>query len=124
MLITKSYKRILNSGKGSRAVVILMPKQLENFVNVLLSNRHKYISQDNYYEFAIPESKIKWCNGDLAIRLLTHKIELQHPKASASYKLRKQIATVMQILNLTKDNIKQFASFMEHTFKKHDEYYE
>ncbi|CAH1374502.1 unnamed protein product [Tenebrio molitor] len=49
-------------------------------------------------------------------------MELQHPETISSNKLRKQIATVMQILNLTKDEAKQFANFMGHTEKTHNEY--
>jgi hypothetical protein len=51
-------------------------------------------------------------------------MELQHPETISSNKLRKQIATVMQILNLTKDEAKQFANFMGHTEKTHNEFYE
>lgn len=123
-LLTKSYKRILNSGKGSRAVVILLPRELENFMKFLLNNRHKYIPKENNYVFATPDSKIKWGKGDVAIRTLAQKIDLQNPQAMTSNKLRKQIATVMQILNLTKDETKQFANFMGHTQKTHDEFYE
>lgn len=121
-LLTKRYKRILNSGKGSRAVVILLPEILENFINIMLENRNKYLSSDNNYVFAIPGSKIKWGKGDVAIRTLAKIIKLENPENISSNKLRKQIATVTQILNLTKDEAKQFSNFMGHTQKTHDEF--
>jgi hypothetical protein len=48
-MLTNKYKRVMNSGKGSRAVVILLPKPIEAFIDLLLKNRHKYISMDNEY---------------------------------------------------------------------------
>ncbi|KAK5648222.1 hypothetical protein RI129_003114 [Pyrocoelia pectoralis] len=123
-ILTTKYKRVVNSGKGSRAVVILVPKALQNFIDLLLEHREKYISGDNEYVFATPGSTIKWGKGDVAIRTLSKKIQLENPEAISSNKLRKHIATVMQILNLTKDEAKQFANFMGHTQKTHDEFYE
>lgn len=114
----------MNSGKGSRQVVILLPKLLEDFVNTLLENRQKYIPQENEYVFATPQSKIKWGQGDVAIRYLASKMELQYPEAISSNKLRKHIATVAQILHLSKEELIQFYKFMGHNEKTHAEFYE
>ncbi|KAK5647977.1 hypothetical protein RI129_002869 [Pyrocoelia pectoralis] len=107
--LTQNYRRILNSGKGSRAVVILIPKEIDKIINVLLKYRNH---------------RIKWGKGDVAIRNLCKKIDLQNPNAISSNKLRKQIATVTQILNLKPEESKQFSNFMGHTQKTHDEFYE
>ncbi|KAI4468094.1 hypothetical protein MML48_2g00016495 [Holotrichia oblita] len=72
-MLTKKYKRVVNGGKGSRAVVILAPENIQGFITVLLENRGKYIASDNEYIFAIPGSKIKWGKGDVAIRTLAEK---------------------------------------------------
>lgn len=123
-MLTKKYKRVLNGGKGSRSVVILIPEEIQDFINMLLEKRSKFISSDNEYVFATPQSSIKWGKGDVAIRKLAKKIGLENPNAMTSNKLRKQIATVMQILNLSPDDTKQFSSFMGHTEKTHSEFYE
>lgn len=78
-MLTTKYKRVLNSGKGSRAVVILVPEMLQNYVNILLKNREKYIPRDNDYVFAIPGSSIPWGKGDVAIRSLASKMNLENP---------------------------------------------
>ncbi|XP_043463978.1 uncharacterized protein LOC122499596 [Leptopilina heterotoma] len=122
--LTTKYKRVVNSGKGSRAVVILVPELLQKLIKILLEERKKYISLENNYVFAIPDSKIKWGQGDVAIRFLTKRIDLQYPEAMSSNKLRKQIATVAQILNMSKEESRQFSKFMGHTEKTHAEFYE
>ncbi|XP_044744159.1 uncharacterized protein LOC123306297 [Coccinella septempunctata] len=123
-LLTKEYKRVVNCGKGSRAVVILVPQIIQTFINLLLERRVKYISPDNDYVFALPGSTVKWGKGDVAFRTLTKKMNLKHPEAIGSNRLRKHIATVMQILNLSKHEKKQFSNFMGHTEKTHEEFYE
>lgn len=123
MLATK-YKRVVNSGKGSRKVVILFPKVLQDLIEILLKNRSKYISHENEYVFAMPGSSIPWGQGDVAIRKLAKIIGLKKPELITGNKLRKHIGTVMQIFNLTKDEEKQFSNFMGHTQKTHEEFYE
>ncbi|XP_043472728.1 uncharacterized protein LOC122505283 [Leptopilina heterotoma] len=122
--LTTRYKRVVNSDKGSRAVVILVPELLQKFIKILLEQRKKYVPVENEYVFAIPSSKIQWGQGDVAIRFLVKKVDLQFPEAMSSNKFRKQIATVAQILNMSKEDRKQFSKFMGHTEKTHAEFYE
>ncbi|CAG9827439.1 unnamed protein product [Diabrotica balteata] len=123
-LLTNKHKRVVNSGKGSRAVVILVPQELQKLIGTLLKHREKYLANDNEYVFGLPESSIKWGKGDVAFRRLTHMIKLENPDAISSNKLRKHISTVMQIFSMSKDEIKQFSNFMGHTEKTHHEFYE
>lgn len=123
-ILTSKYKRVVNGGKGSRAVVILIPLLLQKFMNVLIDNRHKYIPQENQYVFAIPKSRLAWAQGDVAIRNLTKKMKLANPSSISSNKLRKHIATAMQVLSMSKSDCKQFSKFMGHTEKTHEEFYE
>lgn len=51
-------------------------------------------------------------------------MNLQNPDAISSNKLRKHIATVAQILNMSKQDTKQFSKFMGHDEKTHNEFYE
>lgn len=123
-MLAKRYKRIVNGGKGSRAVVILVPEIIQNLINLLLKHRPNYIRPDNEYVFAMPDSTIKWGKGDVAIRSIVKKANLKQPQAFTSNKLRKHIATIMQLLNLSPDEAKQFSCFMGHTQKTHEEFYE
>ncbi|KAJ8926631.1 hypothetical protein NQ314_020995 [Rhamnusium bicolor] len=123
-MLTKKYKRVVNGGKGSRPVVILVPEIIQNFISAILQHRKTYVSPDNEYLFAIPGSTITWGKGDVALQQLAKKINLKQPQTLSSNKLRKHIATVMQLLNLSQDEVKQFSSFMGHTQKTHEEFYE
>lgn len=123
-VLTQRYKRVVNGGKGTRAVVVLIPELLQGFIQILLQKRHKFIPSDNKYVFAIPNRKIKWCQGDVAFRKLTDLIKLKNAASITSNKLRKHIATTMQILSMTKNDCKQFSKFMGHTDKTHEEFYE
>lgn len=62
-ILTKKYKRVTNSGKGSRAVIILVPEMLQKNIEILLQYREKYIESTNDYLFATPGSKVKWGKG-------------------------------------------------------------
>ncbi|RZC40217.1 hypothetical protein BDFB_012198, partial [Asbolus verrucosus] len=65
----------------------------------------------------------RWPRGDVVIRKFAKKANLEYPKEITSNKIRKQIATVMQILNLNREESEQFAHFMGHTEKTHNEFY-
>lgn len=121
--LTMAYKRVVNTGKGSRPVVVLVPNLLQKYISILLTHRADFIPSDNEYLFALPGSTIKW-GKDVAFRFLTNKMNLKYPQAIGSNKLRKHIATVMQILNLSRTEAKQFSNFMGHTEKTHEEFYE
>lgn len=122
--LTKHYKRIVTGGKGSKPIVILFPFHLQNLVNLIITLRHStnLVPASNPYLFAHPDSD-RWARGDVAIRKFAASSDLEHPKHMSSNKLRKQIATVMQILNLSDHESEQFATFMGHTKKTHDEFY-
>jgi hypothetical protein len=99
-----------------------LEKEIEKMINTLLQYRNDHIfDKENEYVFAMPNNIIKWGNGDVAIRELSKKVKVGNPAAISSNKLRKQIATVTQILNLKPQEAKQFANFMGHTQKTHDE---
>lgn len=123
-LLTKRYKRIVTGGKGSKPVVILFPPNIQEFMNVIIDLRQttNLIPEKNPYLFAYPKSD-RWVRGDVAIRKFAQKAELEHPKNMTSNKIRKQIATIMQILNLSPEESQQFAQFMGHTEKTHNEFY-
>lgn len=79
----------------------------------------------NKYLFAYPYVKIEWIRADKVLKKWVEKCpDLKTSKALTSNLLRKQIATIMQVLNLDKTETSNFARFMGHTEKTHQEFYE
>lgn len=78
--LTKKYRLVVNGRKGSRAVVILVPDIIQNYISVLLNTGRNM--------FLPKMSIIKWGKGDVAIRTLAKNIPLEYPKAFSSNKLR------------------------------------
>lgn len=122
--LTKFYKRVVTGGKGSRQIVILFPRNLQDLINVMLAVRNKttLVPDTNKYLFAPPGSN-SWVKGDNVIQRFAKNCNLEHPEHISSNRLRKQISTVMQILNLTPEEAEQFAKFLGHTEKTHNEFY-
>ncbi|KAF2889874.1 hypothetical protein ILUMI_16299, partial [Ignelater luminosus] len=123
-VLTKHYKRVVTEGKGSRPIVILFPQSLQDYMNIIINIRQStnLVPENNVYLFAHSGSEC-WTRGDVAIRKFAQNANLDNPKEISSNKLRKQIATVMQILNLNQEETERFANFMGHTDKTHNEFY-
>ncbi|XP_074026088.1 uncharacterized protein isoform X2 [Leptinotarsa decemlineata] len=123
-VLTKYYKRVVTGGKGSRPVAILFPVHLQSFIDLFIKIRLEthLVPQNNPYLFGCPGTT-KWTRGDVVIRKFAKEANLEFPQYISSNKLRKQIATVMQILNLNREETEQFAQFMGHTEKTHNEFY-
>jgi hypothetical protein len=87
-----------------------LEKEIEKMINTLLQYRNDHIfDKENEYVFAMPNSIIRWGKGDVAIRELSKKVKVENPAAISSNKLRKQIATLTQILNLKPQEAKQWS---------------
>ncbi|KAB0804413.1 hypothetical protein PPYR_01383 [Photinus pyralis] len=122
--LTKYYKRIVTGGKGSRPIAVLFPLNLQTYIDFFVKIRLEgnLVPHNNPYLFGCPNTE-KWTKADVVFRKFATNANLEFPAHISSNKLRKQIATVMQILNLTKEESEQFAQFMGHTEKTHNEFY-
>ncbi|CAH0560630.1 unnamed protein product [Brassicogethes aeneus] len=122
--LTKHYKRLVTGGKGSRAIAILLPITLQTYIDLFIKIRSEtnLVPDKNPYLFACPGT-VKWTRGDVIIRRFAMNAGLKYPLQMSSNRFRKQIATVMQILNLNKEESEQFSTFMGHTEKTHNEFY-
>lgn len=121
--LAKSFKRVVTLGKGSKPVPILFSTQLQEFIDVLLSLRQKYVSENNEYLFANPNTQNRCLSGYHALKKLAQNSGVSDINLFTSTRLRKQIATILQVLNVTDTDIEQFAAFLGHTKKTHENYY-
>ncbi|CAH1984521.1 unnamed protein product [Acanthoscelides obtectus] len=122
--VCSNKMRELARWKGSRPIAILFPQTLQTYIDffVKIRQEHHLVPENNPYLFGCPGTS-KWTRGDVIIRKFAQEADLEFPKQISSNRLRKQIATVMQILNLSKEESEQFAHFMGHTEKTHNEFY-
>lgn len=72
--------------------------------------------------FAVPYSQSS-LRGSNVISKLSKNCGAKNPENLTSTKLRKQVATVAQILNLSDDDIEQLATFLGHSKDVHQHFY-
>lgn len=124
-MLSLHFKRIVTIGKGSKTIPILFPKTVQGYIEKLLISRHsnQLIPKENPYLFALIGSKDEWMDGSTVLQKYAKNCGASFPETLTSSRLRKQIATVLQILNLDDSEKEQVASFMGHTRKTHEEFY-
>lgn len=122
--LTKQFKRIVIRGKRGRGVPILFTINMQKTIKFLLAIREtsNFINKENPFLFALPNS-INSLRGSDAIRKLGKESGAKNPENLTSTKLRKQIATVAQLLNLTENDIEQLANFLGHNKDVHKDFY-
>lgn len=122
-LLTKHFKRVITGGKGSKPVAILFPKKIQLLIDTMLSVRSKCVPESNEYLFANPKTTNRWLSGYHILKKLADLSGVTNKDLFTSTRLRKQIATVLQVMNVSETEMEQFANFMGHTKKTHEEYY-
>lgn len=124
-VVSSAFKRVVVFGKGSKPVPILFTKKMQSFVNIILQIRRTsdIVPKSNKYLFANPRSKDRWMSAASVIRKFAHKCGAKSPELLTSTRFRKQIATILQLMNFEKNEMEQIAKFMGHTEKTHMEFY-
>lgn len=122
-VMSSTLKRVVVFGKGSKQVAILFTRRMQELVNKILEIRKKVVPEANKYVFALPGSSDRWINGSETIRKFASRCGAKNPELLTSNRFRKQIATILQLMNIESDEIEQIARFMGHTEKTHREFY-
>nr|CAI5845355.1 unnamed protein product [Callosobruchus analis] len=121
-MLAKHFKRVVTGGKGSKSVAILFPKRIQYFIDVLLTVRSRCVPTSNEYLLANPKTMNRWISGYHTLKKLSSLSGVKNQSLFTSTRLKKQIATVLQVMNVNETEIEQFANFMGHTKKTHEEY--
>ncbi|XP_054286882.1 titin homolog [Macrosteles quadrilineatus] len=111
-------------GKRENDVPVLLTSEMKKAIDVLLLYRKNIsvIKSSNEYMFPNLNSD-RHQRGHDVIRAFCQELDLQKPHLITSTKLRKYIATVTQVVNLTENESDWLARHLGHNIRVHREYY-
>ena len=124
--LVKKIKLVEVRGKRGRKVPILISKEMEKNIMLLINLRCNVgVNLLNPFIFAIPSgNSMANIRGNDAMRKHVGMIpDLRYPDAIRSTNLRKHIATMSQLLNLQDTELDLLANFMGHDISIHREFY-
>ena len=120
-----SLRRMEIIGKRGRTVPVILTKDMTRWIDLLLATRDIIgVNSDN--KFLFPRchyGSIGHIRGCDTLRNASEACGAKFPQLLRSTKLRKQIGTLSQLLNLKDNELDILATFMGHDIRVHREYY-
>ena len=112
-------------GKRERTVPLLIIPTMKTWLDTLISMRETCgVASDNKWLFAAAHyGAMGHIRGSDVLRNLSEKCGAKQPSFLRSTLLRKQIATVTQLVNLTQNELDVVANFMGHDVSVHQKFY-
>lgn len=110
-------------GKRGRTVSILLTKDIKDSIDMLLLHRSKFASLENIYLFSRTSPSMDHIRGHDCLRNLAFEAKLTRPDLINATKLRKYIATVCQVFNLSENETDWLARHLGHDIRIHREFY-
>jgi hypothetical protein len=123
--LCKKLKYIEVMGKRGRKVPILLTEEMKRNMELLYRLRARSgVNKKNEYFFALlNNNSLNERKGHEALKSMVVKANLKQPKLMTSTKLRKHVATITQLFNLTENELDLVAGFLGHDIRVHREYY-
>lgn len=117
--------RIEIVGKRGRTVPILLTSTMMSWLTKLMETREEGgVNPANEYVFACSNyGSMGHLRGSDTLRDYSTSCGASHPELIRSTRLRKQIATLSQILNLKDNELDILANFLGHDIRVHREFY-
>lgn len=116
-------------GKRSRIVDVIILPEMAATIDVLIANREKAgICSENKYVFARAyDDSVERLDSSEALRLVVQQVNkktpLRRPEAIVGTDLRKHVATIVQLANLTETELDGLARFLGHDIRVHRQFY-
>ncbi|KAK2810392.1 hypothetical protein Q5P01_000403 [Channa striata] len=121
--LSKLLTRMEVRGKRGRKVPVFFTKRMKESVDLLINMREKAgVPAQNPYLFARPGA-ITYIRGGVYLRKHAEESKAEHPELLRSTKLRKQVGTLCQLLDLSEQELEQVARFMGHDIRVHCDFY-
>ncbi|KAL1246784.1 hypothetical protein QQF64_034846 [Cirrhinus molitorella] len=119
--LCKQFVRVELKGKKGRKVAVILTSDMTANLSLLISKRKECgVTENNNYLFAVPcsDGHYRGQFGQFA-----DACGAEDPQNLRSTNLRKQIATISQVINLKDNELDQLADFLGHDIRVHREYY-
>ncbi|XP_067248867.1 uncharacterized protein [Chanodichthys erythropterus] len=115
--------RLVTRGKRGRKVPILLLEHTKASLDFLVEKRREVgILEENPFLFARLSTTTNLSGCD-CLRRYAEESKTKNPELLRSTRLRKHVATLCQLLNLSNQELEQVARFMGHDIRVHCEYY-
>ncbi|KAF5269754.1 hypothetical protein FQR65_LT17931 [Abscondita terminalis] len=111
-------------GKGGRKVPVLLSSVMKDAIDILIKSRNEAgIISENRYIFARSSNSLNQLRGHDCLNQVMDNVILARPELITGTKLRKYVATVAQIFNLSKNEYDWLARHLGHDIRVHREFY-
>ena len=112
-------------GKRGRKVPILLTLEVKQAIDVLIHHRSEAgVHPDNPYVFARATRNSRKClRGWDCLKAVAIRANVKSPQLITSTKLRKYVATVCQIVDMTNSELDWLANHLGHDISVHREFY-
>ncbi|XP_067296597.1 uncharacterized protein [Pseudorasbora parva] len=121
--LSKILTRIEIRGKRGKKVPVFLTDRMKESIDLLVKRREEAgVPAENPYLFARPGvmTNIRGCD---CLRKYANESKAENPELLRSTKLRKQVATLCQLLDLSEQELEQVARFMGHDIRVHRDFY-
>ncbi|XP_059397943.1 uncharacterized protein LOC132137505 [Carassius carassius] len=121
--LSKILTRIEIRGKRGKKVPVFLTERMKESIDLLVKRREEAgVPAENPYLFARPGvmTNIRGCD---CLRKYAEESKAENPELLRSTKLRKQVATLCQLLDLSEQELEQVARFMGHDIRVHRDFY-
>ncbi|CAH2100594.1 unnamed protein product [Euphydryas editha] len=113
---------VIRGNKRSSGVPVLISTDVQRDLDLLISLREKYIYVSNKFLFAKPSARTFLC-GYGVLQKHVKLSRAKNPDAISSTKLKKYLATLTQLFNMTKNDIEQLSNYLGYTAGVHTQNY-
>lgn len=117
-VLMNNFKRIVIRGKRGRGVPVLISKDVQEHLEIILKYRNNILKEPNNYLFGNPKSAGPII-GYKVLRKYATLCGAKNPGALTCTRLRKHLATLTQLFNMSENDMEQLATFMGHTLGIH-----
>ncbi|KAK4882326.1 hypothetical protein RN001_005645 [Aquatica leii] len=120
--LMRTFKRVVIRRKRGRGVPILFSRDVQEHIGYIIRYRTNFCKTENPYLF----SNVNSSNEISGYKVLQKHAKLcgaKHPEGITCTKLRKHLATLSQVFNMSETDLEQLATFMGHTIGIHRQSY-